>query len=68
MKGKLEIITLNIEEEEKKKNIQLEGRGSETKVIQNKVMGVLVIENPTKRKNSENIQTCKPTCGRVPHK
>lgn len=35
-------------------------------MIQNNVMGVLVIENPTKRKNSENIPTCKSTCGRVP--
>lgn len=36
-------------------------------MIQKKVMGVPVIDNATKRKNSENMQICRSACGLVYH-
>lgn len=36
-------------------------------MIQNKVMGVPGVENPTKRENSETIPTRKSARGRVYH-
>lgn len=36
-------------------------------MIQNKVMGVPVIDNATKRKNSENMQICRSGACGVPH-